>query len=197
MLAAGALALFSASGCFVGSFFVPISKTPADQAHGLDAKCRGFSDPGSLSLLIPDNAIDRVEGAYSHVVDPPADHLRGAKILVRPLPGVSKESLTRSLECHQASVVLGKAPAVENDPYTLPQRWVDIDVDSEGDAFVVFVRADEFRDAQKVLARAKDFLAAVRSAPAASPALSASPPAASPPSPSPSASPAATVPGTT
>jgi len=158
-LTASALML---TGCFVASFFVPVSKSPADQAHELDKKCRGFSDPGSLSLLIPDNAVDSVAPAYSHVVDPPADHLRGAQIHVRPLPGVSKESLTRALECHEASVVLGNARSLENDPFTMPERWVDIDVDSDGDSFVVRTRVDAFPDAQKVLVRAKNYFAAVR-----------------------------------
>jgi hypothetical protein len=159
--AASALA-FSLSGCYVASFFVPVAKTPADHAHELDKKCRGLSDPGSLALLIPDSAIDAVQPAYSHVVDPPADHLSGAKILVRPWQGLSKESLTRSLECHEASVVLGKAPVIENDPYTLPERWVGIDVESEGDAFLVLVRIDAFKDAERVLARAKSYLDVVR-----------------------------------
>jgi hypothetical protein len=178
--AACALAL---TGCFVASFFVPVPKSPADQAHELDKKCRGFSDPGSLSLLIPDSAIDSVGPAYSHVVDPPADHLRGAQIHVRPLPGLSKESLTRALECHEASVVLGKTRPIENDPYMMPERWIDIDVDSDGDSFVVWTRVDAFSDAQKVLERAKSYVAAVRrSAPPASalPAATSSAPLAAP-----------------
>jgi hypothetical protein len=187
-LAASALML---TGCFVASFFVPVSKSPADQAHELDKKCRGFSDPGSLSLLIPDNAVDSVAPAYSHVVDPPADHLRGAQIHVRPLPGVSKESLTRALECHEASVVLGNARSLENDPFTMPERWVDIDVDSDGDSFVVRTRVDAFPDAQKVLVRAKNYFAAVRGS---VPSLSAAPVSALPAATSlaPPAAPAAT-----
>jgi hypothetical protein len=186
------------TGCVVASFFVPVTKTPADQAHELDKKCRGFADPGSLALLIPDNAIDSVEPAYSHVVDPPADHLRGAQIHVRPLPGLSKESLTRSLECHEASVVLGKARSVEDDPYTIPERWVDIDVDGNGDNFVVWTRVDNFSDAQKVLARAKSYFETIRrsspslASPATVSALPAAPSSAAPAAPAagPSAAPA-------
>jgi hypothetical protein len=207
VFAATALAL---PGCFVASFFVPVSKTPADQAHELDKKCRGFSDPASLSVLIPNSAIDSVEPAYSHVVDPPADHLRGAQIHVRPWQGLSKESLTRSLECHEASVVLGHVPSVEDDPYMLPEHWVDIDVDSEGDSFVVWARVDAFPDAQKVLARAKRYFAAVRrplpppsafpvsaAVTASAPPVSASPAAAAstpPPAAPPQAAPAAASP---
>jgi hypothetical protein len=159
ILAVSALAL---SGCYVASFFVPVGKSAADSAHELDKKCRGFSDPGSLPLLLPYSAIDSVEPAYAHVVDPPADHLTGALIHVRPLGGLSKETLTRTLECHEASVILGSSPLVAYDPYTLPGRWIDIDVDSAGDSFVVRVRVDNFKDAKEVLARSKSYFAATR-----------------------------------
>jgi hypothetical protein len=197
-LAATALALTGLTGCYVASFFVPVTKTPADQAHDLDKKCRGFSDPGALSSLLPDSAIDSVEPAYSHVVDPPADHLRGAKIHVRPLPGISKETLTRTLECHEAGVVLGTVPATEGDPYTLPQHWLDFDVDSDGDAFIVLVRTgveENIKDAQAVLARTRSYFAVTHRAASARSALpvSASPvavtpvPVASPAAPGPQA----------
>jgi hypothetical protein len=185
VLALGAMAS-SVGGCVVASFFVPITRTPADHAHDLDKKCATFTDPGAVSLLVQDSALDSVEASFSHVVDPPAEHLRGAKINVRPGPGISKESLTRALECHQASVVLGKSRTQENDPFVLPERWVDIDVDSEGDAFVILVRVDAFKDAQVVLARAKSYLASVRRAvPLASPV---------PPSPASLPAPAAVAP---
>jgi hypothetical protein len=174
-----AVSVIALSGCYVASFFVPVAKTPADSAHELDKKCRGFSDPGSLPLLLPYSAIDSVEPAYAHVVDPPADHLSGAQIHVRPLGGLSKETLTRTLECHEASVVLGKTPLTAEDPYTLPERWVDIDVDSAGDSFLVSVRVENFKDAKDVLARAKIYLAATRQpvpTPPATPSLPVTPP---------------------
>jgi hypothetical protein len=45
-----------------------------------------------------------------------------------------------------------------NDPYVLPDRWVDIDVDSEGDGFVAQVQSDKFDDAREVLERARRFV---------------------------------------
>jgi hypothetical protein len=107
------------------------------------------------------SVIDSVEPAYSHVIGGPGDRearLRGARIHVRPLPGVSRESLQRDLECHQMHVTLGASVPVANDPYVLPDRWVDIDVDSEGDGFVAHVRIDRFDDAKEVLARARRFV---------------------------------------
>jgi hypothetical protein len=72
---------------------------------------------------------------------------------------LSKEGLARELECHEARVTLGRAPPFVEDPYSLPDHWLSIDVDSEGDGFAVNVRADDFRDAGRVLERARLFAA--------------------------------------
>jgi hypothetical protein len=134
-------------------------RTPADRARELEAKCR--STPGETTPALLASAVDSVEPAYSHVSSGPGDRearLRGARLHVRPLPGLSRESLQRDLECHQMRVTLGSAPPLANDPYVLPDRWIDIDVDSEGDGFVAQVRTDKFDDAKEVLARARRFV---------------------------------------
>ncbi len=165
-----------AAGCFLSP--LPDLKTPADRAHALDTKCRGFADPGALSLL-PSDAVDTVEPAYSYVQSgpmAPEARLRGARIHVKPMAGMSRESLTRTLECHEAWVLLAHAPVPDVDPYVVSDRWLDIDVDSEGDGFVVQVRTDDFVVARKVLERAKVYAAKSRGQPLvpASPASPAS-----------------------
>jgi hypothetical protein len=140
---------------------VPDMRDARDHAHEVEANCRSEPNRPILETL-PRSAIDSVQAAYSHVhssgVDPEA-RMRGASIHVRPLPGMSKESLGRTLECHQAAVVLGTmAPSVD-DPFVLPDSWLDIDVDSDRDGFVVLVRSDEFEAARSVLARTKRFYA--------------------------------------
>jgi hypothetical protein len=137
----------------------PDTRTPVDRAHELDDKCRHVAI-GDASTVASPGVIDSVEPAYSYVAAGPADHethLRGARIHLRPLPAASRESFQRSLECHQAHVTLGATQALTNDPYVLPGRWVDIDVDSEGDGFVALVRVDHLDDAKEVLDRARRF----------------------------------------
>jgi hypothetical protein len=156
--ALASLAAFA--GCRIFSP-IPDMRTPVDHAHEVEPKCTGLSGPAVLET-IPPSAIESVEPAYSYVHSGPMDpqaRLRGARIHVRPLPGLSRESLTRSVECHEVDVTLGRAPMTDDDPYVLPDRWLDIDVDSEGDGFVVSVRIDELPDAKQVLARAKRFAA--------------------------------------
>jgi hypothetical protein len=55
--------------------------------------------------------------------------------------------------------VLGAVQQLANDPYVLPEAWLDIDVDSEGDGFVVAVRVDRLADAKVILERARRFAA--------------------------------------
>jgi hypothetical protein len=152
-------------GCVVLSPIVPDTRTPIDRAHEVEPRCRHFSDAIAAQLYTPE-AVDRVDAAYSYVAtgNDRRANLRGAAIHVRPVPGLSQEAMTRSLECHQASIVLGTAPSVPDDPYVLPGHWLDLDVSSEGDGFVAYARTNSIADARLVLDRARRF-AAARSAP--------------------------------
>lgn len=155
--------LFAA--CFVACsgvpFLSPDTRTAADHAHEVEPKCKDFGESAVAPLLAP-GAIDGVEPAYSYVKSGPVDRearLRGARIRIKPLAGFSKETIARSVECHQARVILGEATAAVDDPYVLPGHWADIDVESEGDGFAVLVRADEMDVARQLLARAQRYSA--------------------------------------
>lgn len=140
-------------------FLVPDTRTAADHAHELEPKCRDFGETVVAPVLAP-GVIDSVEPAYSYVKSGPVDRearLRGARIHIKPLAGFSKETIARSVECHEARVVLGQAPARVDDPYVLPGHWIDIDVESEGDGFAILVRADEMDIARELLARAQRY----------------------------------------
>jgi hypothetical protein len=143
-------------------FFVPDTRTPADRAGEIMPRCAGFTEEAGASLLSP-AIVDSVEPAYAYVQSGPSDRqarLRGARIRLRPIAGLSRESIDRSLECHESRVVLGATPALVDDPYALAGEWLDIDVDSEKDGFVVQVETDDLPAARDVLQRAKRFAAA-------------------------------------
>jgi hypothetical protein len=147
------------TGCSGVPFLLPDTRSPVDHARKVEPKCTSFREESATAALSPDS-IDSVEPAYSYVNSGPNDRearLRGARILLKPLPGFSREALTRSLECHETRVTLGQAFARADDPYSLPGAWLDIDVDSVGDAFVVLVRTDEMNLARTVLSRAESF----------------------------------------
>jgi hypothetical protein len=147
------------AGCH---FFVPDTRTPADHAREVAPRCHGFPEEAAAPLL-SSSAIDSVEPAYSYVQSGPGDRqarLRGARIHLRPIAALSRESIARSLECHESRVVLGGTPPRADDPYAIADRWLDVDVDSEKDGFVVRVQTDDLPTARDVLERAKRFAAA-------------------------------------
>jgi hypothetical protein len=143
-------------------FFLPDTRTPADRASELTPRCQGFTDERAAPLLSA-ALVDSVEPAYAYVKSGPEDRqarLRGARLHLRPIAAVSRESIARTLECHESRVVLGTTLPLADDPYALPGQWLDIDVDSEKDGFVVQVEANDLSSARDVLERAKRFLLA-------------------------------------
>jgi hypothetical protein len=162
----GVLAAIASSALCGGCAFyrmVSRTQTPAEQAELVQPRCSAFHDASAGSLLSP-AAVDGVEPAYSYVQsgNDRRANLSGARIHVRPLQGMSPEGLTRDLECHEARMVLEGTPPRDDDPYVLPGQWVDIDVSSERDGFVVLARVTSISDAHLVLDRAKRFAAAGR-----------------------------------
>jgi hypothetical protein len=87
------------------------------------------------------------------------ERVDGVKLLVRPPPGISAEQMTRILQCHGARALLGQVnrDAVRNDPYWLPDSWVNIKVTSENGNFAIKVSADTVRDNLKVFGLANHY----------------------------------------
>jgi hypothetical protein len=157
--AMSSVAALACAGC---SFYRTLTgtQTLAEHAQSVEPRCVDFRDDGATLMLSP-VAVERVEPAYSYVQsgNDRRPNLRGARILVKPLPGISAEGLTRSLECHEARAVLHDAGPSDDDPYVLPGQWVDVAVSSEGDGFVVLARVMSVSDARSVLDRARRFAA--------------------------------------
>jgi hypothetical protein len=148
MLSGFACVALASSACFLSP--LPDMRTAADHAREVQPHCNGVADL--------DVVIDSVEPAYSYVPAGPNTHdahLRGAQIRLKPGPGLTKESIQLALECHEAAVTLGRRPPPPDDPYFLPDTWLEINVDSRGDGFIVRVLTDAIDDARSVLARAR------------------------------------------
>ncbi len=140
------------------NFFVPDTRTPAERANALAPRCRGFE--AGAAQASSTTFVESAEPSYARVPGGPNANefrLRGAKIHLQPMPGATRETLVRALECHEALVVLGQASSAEDDPYVLPGKWLAIDVASAGDGFVVVVESDDHDAAAAVLDRAKRF----------------------------------------
>lgn len=149
--------------CIPGCAFNPLYpdlRTAADRAREVLPRCKRDSEAGDAHVLSPE-IVEAVEPAFSYVASGSdrAPRLRGARLHIRPEPTFSSEILQRSLECHESRITLGAVAGRSDDPYWLPDTWLDIKAESTGDGFVVSVLVDRTEKAQQILDRARKFVA--------------------------------------
>jgi hypothetical protein len=114
----------------------------------------------SRDALVRSLQVLSVQPVYAHVMtgSNAEERVAGARLVVRPPRGVSAEDMTRVLQCHGARVLLGQiASSLPNDPYSLPQQWVNIDVRPYDGNFAVVLSADSVTDNLAVYGRAKNY----------------------------------------
>jgi hypothetical protein len=147
------------------SLAVGCASAPAPTARAAGVE-RMQCDPSETSQdeaqLLRQTHVLRMEPIYSHVLtnkNESEERVNGARLIVRPPPGVDANRMTRILQCHSARVLLGQVDpaAVPHDPYWLPNAWVNIDVKPENGNYTVTVSADTVRDNLQVLGRAKGY----------------------------------------
>jgi hypothetical protein len=109
----------------------------------------------------------KAEPIYSmmHTATGDEDRVSGARLVITPPEGVSAERLTQMLRCHSAEVLLGQVDRSKfpDDPYWLPNAWLDIDVKPEGANFAVALSSNTVARNLQVLRRANAFADAHRS----------------------------------
>lgn len=133
---------------------------PAARAAGVQQlQCDALAT--SQDALVRSAKVLSIAPLYSHIMtnNMSEERVDGTKLLVRPPPGVTAEQMTRVLQCHGARVLLGQVDreAVRNDPYWLPDRWVNIQVTPENGNFAVTVSAESLSDNLKVFGRANHY----------------------------------------
>jgi hypothetical protein len=160
LTATGAMATAALS---LGCANVPVYEPTADRVAAAIERTRcgpGF-DEALLAPVLSGSAVEGWEPLYWTISShgDPGKRLAGASFTVHPLQGYSAERLGRSLECHSARRVLGLLPPAGSlrDPFWLPGRTVDIDVEPSGNEFAVFVYSDDVDDAGAIVARARAF----------------------------------------
>lgn len=133
---------------------------PAAKAAGV-ARDQQCDETQSGLALLRSTTVIRIDPVYSHVMtgDNSEERVNGAKLLVRPPQGLSADQMARVLQCHSASVLLGQVSpsAIPNDPYWLPNSWVDIHVTPEDGNFAVTLSADTVTDNLRLLSRANRY----------------------------------------
>ncbi len=87
--------------------------------------------------------------------------LLGARVWLRARLGMTPQWLERTLRCHQARNALQSnfAELTAPDPFSLPDRWIDIDVVPDRAGFIAVVRAETVADGKQIYARAQAIVA--------------------------------------
>lgn len=125
-------------------------------------QCDRTATGGDDVRLLQSTTVLSAKPLYSHVITGKNDseeRVTGAQLTVRPPEGVSAERLTRVIQCHSAQVLLGQVDSSRfaDDPYWLPDAWLDIEVKPDNGNYAVVLRADSVPDGLKVLHRATAF----------------------------------------
>jgi hypothetical protein len=151
---------FVALGVFSLAAACTPAPLPAAKAAGIEqAQCDATST--AQEGLVRSTKVLAVEPIYSRIITTGSSDQRvdGVKLVVRPPPGVNADQMTRILQCHSARALLGQIDreSDRNDPYWLPDRWVNIEVRPENGNFAVTLSADSVRDNLRVLSQANGF----------------------------------------
>jgi len=85
--------------------------------------------------------------------------LGATKLFAIPPPGMSPDEMARALQCHSAKALLSNVDptAFADDPFYLPDAWVDSEVKAEHGLFVVTLSADKIWQNLAILHRATAF----------------------------------------
>jgi len=159
-----AIFVFVAAATTLGSIGCAERVAPTAKAASVEQRrCNGPQAAAEDLRLLQSTAVLGARPLYSHVITGKNDteeRVTGAQLEVRPPEGVSPERLTRALQCHSAQVLLGQvdpSSLAADDPYWLPEAWLDIQVKPGDGNQVVVLRADSVPDGLKVLHRATAF----------------------------------------
>jgi len=83
-------------------------------------------------------------------------HLRGARIVVGPEPGVPRPAVDRTLQCR---LIRREDSKYGNDIDPLSVGHADVQVTETGSGYVVVIRSDDEGEAQEIVRRSDNLLA--------------------------------------
>jgi hypothetical protein len=140
--------------------------TPAKQAEEMERlQCDRDTSNGKDVRLAESMSVLAVNPVYSYMHNGRTGtdrRIKGVKLLVRVPESVSSSLLLRSLQCHCARMTLGYEPltSLANDPFWLPNAWVDIESTPQGGNLEVTIATDGIDGNLRLLSIAKAFAAA-------------------------------------
>jgi hypothetical protein len=148
---------------WLGAVFLAVGCEGAPEPRVIAAKeqaqCR-YLAPTADRIAVDRRLVDGVEPNTAHVyslqMQNPEARVIGAKLHIRPIEGVTPSTLGTVLVCHETQQLL-RGPTLADDPYSLPDYWVDIHVEPEGPGYVVTTEGPNVTVGLELLARARAF----------------------------------------
>ena len=109
-----------------------------------------LSRPGFVEAVYE----DRVQEQWGHNT---VSHLKGAKIMLRPEPGISRPMLGRALQCRVANSLSSAIAMNDTDPVSTGHA--DVQVSETDTGYMVVVRGQNEDEAREIVRRANNLLA--------------------------------------
>ena len=150
------------AGCGGGLAHTNFATSQDRAAHQERTSCSDAASELDTRLLTP-GIVQSAEPLYAvvqtkHGIE---RRLMGAQLRVPAQPGLTAEWLERTLKCHGARRTLSAEQSPAASPYFLPNGWVEIAVETNGDGFNVHLRGEDREASQQILDRAKAFTVAI------------------------------------
>jgi hypothetical protein len=108
-----------------------------------------LSRPGLVEAVYEDH----VQEQWGHNT---VSHLKGAKIMLRPEPGISRPMLGRALQCRVAERSASAIAINDTDP--LATGHADVQVTETDTGYMVVVRGENEQEAREIVRRANNLL---------------------------------------
>lgn len=108
-----------------------------------------LSHPGLVEAVYEDN--EQEQWGHNTV-----SHLKGAKIMLRPEPGISRPMLGRALQCR---VAMRSATMANDDTDPVTTGHADVQVSETDTGYMVVIRSRDEHEAREIVRRANNLLA--------------------------------------
>jgi hypothetical protein len=108
----------------------------------------------AAAVVLGRESITSVEPLYAHLSSHGSweARLRGAVVHVKPVAGLTRDTLEAMIACHRQAIAHGILPALDTDPYALDADRLSVRVDEDAAGLSISLSSNSVDDAKRVLA---------------------------------------------
>lgn len=133
------------------------------RAASLEAsECRGALPPEDEARTLESMTVVGASSRFHQNACNGECRIVAVTLVVRPPEGLTLERFAQMLRCHSLRVLDGEVDAlrIPNDPYGLPDIWLELDTREADGNFIVTLVGDHISDTLQIQQRAKAYAAA-------------------------------------